>query len=326
MALQRQSLADASRSIQKAAFEAAARIATSSQGRRVTAALETRLLALMLAKTTSRGPKGGALGCLFQRHEPGHKVGEIYNDVFSPQRFEQGYRSQMGQDLFLNRWFFANHEHGFFVDVGAFDGELGSNTAFFEKKLGWSGLAFEPNPPAYAALKRNRSCQTIQGCAYDHDGEVSFLALSEKDAQRRRERVERPPNLFSMVLDPSHGGVMLSGIQQHIGNMSRVEGMRNAWDLDQKLVTVPCYRIDSRLKQAGVNTVDYLSIDVEGAELQVLQGIDFNSVQVNVIGIEHSREFKDVYNLLADANFEYHGLLFFDEIFVSQKPRYSWEN
>lgn len=293
-------------------------------GRRAVAALETRMLAKMLARTINPGPGGLALGYLFSRYEPGRSPKDIYSDVFSQQRFEQGYHSQMGQDLFLNRWIFKDGGPGFFVDVGAFDGTLGSNTFYFEKRLGWTGVAFEPNPPAFAELTRNRSCQAIQACAYNRDGEVSFVALSEKDARRRTEAILRPVNLSALALDPAHGAVMLSGIEEHIDNMGRLEKAQKAWDLERSLVTVPCYRIDGVLDRAGVSTVDYLSIDVEGAELEVLQGIDFSRVKVNVIGVERSQRFPDVYRLLTESGFEYHGLLFFDEIFVNRDCRFSW--
>jgi FkbM family methyltransferase len=234
-----------------------------------------------------------------------------------------GYQSQMGQDMFLNRWFFQNNGPGFFIDVGAFDGILGSNTSYFEKYLQWTGIAFEPNPSAFEVLRATRSCRLIQGCAYQHDGRVPFLALSEKD---QREGTESPPrSLLSMMLDRSHGGAMLSGIPEHMDQVQRTEWAREAMDLKQTLSTVPCHRIDTVLNDLGVKIVDYLSIDVEGAELEVLRGIDFESVQVNVIGVEHSQRFPEVYDLLTMSGFEYRGLLFFDEIFVHKHPRYSWD-
>jgi hypothetical protein len=52
-------------------------------------------------------------------------------------------------------------------------------------------------------------------------------------------------------------------------------------DLGQTLSTVPCHRIDTVLNDLGVKIVDYLSVGVEGARLEVLRGIDFGSVQVN---------------------------------------------
>ena len=300
------------------------RVADNRFGRRALAALETRLLASKLESTKEPSARGGALGFLFDRYEPGRSPREIYEDVFAPARFDEGYRSQMAQDFFLNRWFFRNEGPGFFVDVGAFDGELGSNTYFFEKTLGWQGAAFEPNPPEFASLSRNRSCRTICGCAYDRDGEVTFLALSEQQPLARPVQ-RRPGSLSSLVLDPNHGALMLSGIDEHIDGRQRMETLRDAWALDQRLVTTPCYRIDTVLTEARVTTVDYLSIDVEGAELQVLKGIDFERIKVNVIGVEHSEHFPNVYDLLLNSGFEYHGLLFFDEIFVNRDLTFSWK-
>jgi FkbM family methyltransferase len=302
------------------------RLARNPVGRRLVAAFEARLLAAMLERTREAGDDGRAIGALFGRYEPGRSPRAIYDEVFSPERFERGYLSQMGQDLFLNRWLFRDGGPGFFVDVGAFDGQLGSNTFFFEKHLGWKGIAFEPNPWAFDALRRTRSCHAIQGCAYHRDGDVNFLALSAPRQRGNAEEMLRPANLMSLMLDPRHGAVMLSGIHQHIDNMARLEALRDAWSLEQTLVSVPCYRIDKVLDEAGIDTVDYLSIDVEGAELEVLQGIDFSRIRVNVIGVERSQGFPRVHRLLIDAGFEYYGLLFFDEIYVHRAPRFTWQH
>jgi len=48
-------------------------------------------------------------------------------------------------------------------------------------------------------------------------------------------------------------------------------------------------------------------------------------VQVNIIGVEHNDRFSEVYDLLTTSGFEYQGLLFFDEIFVHKRLRYSWD-
>jgi hypothetical protein len=70
-----------------------------------------------------------------------------------------------------------------------------------------------------------------------------------------------------MVLDPSHGGAMLSGIPEHMDQVQRTEWARQAMDLSQTLSTVPCHRINTVLNDLGVKIVDHLSI--EGAELEV---------------------------------------------------------
>jgi len=292
--------------------------------RRIVSLSETHSLGKGLEQTTTPGRTGGAIGYLFRNHDPGLSAKDIHREVFSAARFRQGYQSQTGQDMFLNRWFFKNRGPGFFVDVGAFDGTLGSNTSFFEKHLQWTGIAFEPNPSAFEVLRATRSCRLIQGCAYHQDGQIPFLGLSERE-HRELTRLRPPRSLLQMMLDSSHGGAMLSGIPEHMGQFDRVEWASKAMKLDQIRATVPCHRIDTVLNDCGVQTVDYLSIDVEGAELEVLRGIDFDRVQVNVISIEHSPRFSEVYDLLTASGFEYQGLLFFDEIFVHEHPRYSWD-
>ena len=68
---------------------------------------------------------------------------------------------------------------------------------------------------------------------------------------------------------------MLSGIPEHMDQLQWMEWIRKPMKLNQILATVPCHRIDTVLNDSGVKIVDYLSIDVEGAELEVLRGIDF---------------------------------------------------
>jgi FkbM family methyltransferase len=112
-----------------------------------------------------------------------------------------------------------------------------------------------------------------------------------------------------MVFDSTQGGAMLSGIPEHMDQLQWLQWIRKPMQLNQTLASVPCHRIDTVLNDSGVKIVDYLSIDVEGAELDVLCVIDFERVQVNVIGVEHNHEFSEVYDLLTTSGFEYHGLL-----------------
>ncbi len=317
-------LTKAPRLFQAVALRAIVYLARFPLIRRIVCVSETYSLGKILEQTTTPGPTGGAIGYLFGAHDPGLSPKDIYRDVFAPERFSQGYQSQMGQDLFLNRWFFKNRGPGFFIDVGAFDGIIGSNTFYFEKYLQWKGIAFEPNPTAFEVLRSVRSCRLIQGCAYHQDGQVPFLALSEKE-QRKGAESRRPRNQLSMVLDSTHGGAMLSGIPEHMDQVQWMEWIQRTMKLNQIRATVSCHRIDTVLNDSGVKIVDYLSIDVEGAELEVLHGIDFERVQVNVIGVERSHKFSEVYDLLTTSGFDYRGLLFFDEIFVHKRPRYSWD-
>ena len=56
-------------------------------------------------------------------------------------------------------------EKRFFLEAGAYDGEMISNTLFFEMKLGWSGLLIEPNPIAFEKLlHKQRKAWAINAC------------------------------------------------------------------------------------------------------------------------------------------------------------------
>lgn len=77
--------------------------------------------------------------------------------------------SQHGQDLFVWRNFFAaraalSGERGVYVDSGANKPRALSNTWFFYRCLGWSGLCVEPNPMYHAALRAGRSCTLVPEC------------------------------------------------------------------------------------------------------------------------------------------------------------------
>src|SRR5579872_7214202 len=77
-------------------------------------------------------------------------------------RSPMNFFSRAGQDQFLFDHFFRGRRDGVFVDVGASDGEKFSNSLFFERFLGWSGLCIEPTPAVYAKLAAQRKCRCEQ--------------------------------------------------------------------------------------------------------------------------------------------------------------------
>jgi len=288
---------------------------------------EIRALDKLYQNSMVKGPEGRAVGGLFKAFEPDASVRTIYREVFSKERYKRGLFSQCGQDIYLNRWFFKDHEDGVFVDVGAYDGKLGSNTWFFEKVLKWRGIAIEPNETVFADLEKNRECRTVNGCAFSHDGTIEFLRLDCKHAREEQKQLLMPMCLSDLYGDQDHGALMLAGIPSRMteGGQQRIEKMRASSGFTTTTTEVPCWRVDTLLKQAGFDVVDYMSIDVEGAEYDVLMGVDFDTIHFNVIGVEVSPQFGKIYALLTETGFEYIGQLGFDEIFVSRDMRFSWE-
>lgn len=69
-------------------------------------------------------------------------------------------------------------EAGVFVEVGGLDGVLGSNTYYFEKSLGWTGLIVEPSPRMVAAIRKVRGCEVVHAAIADFDGHADFLEIT----------------------------------------------------------------------------------------------------------------------------------------------------
>lgn len=66
------------------------------------------------------------------------------------------YYSQCEEDVFLNNTIFKNKKNGVYIELGALDGVLYSNTKFFEDTLNWTGILIEPHPTKFLLLQKNR--------------------------------------------------------------------------------------------------------------------------------------------------------------------------
>ena len=173
------------------------------------------------------------------------------------------YYSQVGQDKFLNEKYFKNKKNGIFIDVGAHDGITGNNSYFFEKELGWTGICIEPLPLIYKKLKKNRNSININ-CAVDVlDGETEFI-------------------------ENKGWTQMLSGIlkyydKRHFQRRDKEIKIRGG---KTNIINVETFTLKTICDTHNIKKIDYLSIDVEGGELSVIQSIDFNKVFIDIIGFE----------------------------------------
>ncbi len=176
--------------------------------------------------------------------------------------------SQCGQDRFLYENFFHDKRNGVFVDIGAHDGIFFNNTYFFEKHLDWTGICIEPIPEVFESLKNSRTSLCIQGCIYSKADTVSFLRV-----------FGNPPDLE-----------MLSGILENYDSkhIERIESEILRLGGRSEVLTVKCYDLTKLLIDNNIRHVDYLSIDTEGGELDILKSIDFSKIRIDVIDVENN--------------------------------------
>lgn len=176
------------------------------------------------------------------------------------------YYSQIEQDKILDRDLFSGKEGGFFVEVGATDGYHFSNTLFFEKWRGWRGICIEPNPIEFEKLKNSsRTCIKENYAISSKEGEVDFLAIDGY-------------------------GKGLSGIVSlyDARHLERIEQELKGRDSTKHVYKVKTVPLQILLDRHQITYIDYCSIDVEGAEMQVLESIDFGKTYIKCFTIENN--------------------------------------
>jgi FkbM family methyltransferase len=144
---------------------------------------------------------------------------------------------------------------GYFVEVGTGDGERHSNTVMLERQHGWQGLVIEPDRRFHASIRSCRTATLVTQPAFSRDGaEVEFLEAASSGT--------------------------LSGLRGSADDGRSRTGVTYS----TKAMT-----LNSILDANGApKTIDYLSIDTEGSEVDVLNGIDLDRWDVRFMTIEHN--------------------------------------
>ena len=168
--------------------------------------------------------------------------------------------SQIGQSKYIDS-LLNSKRNGFFIEAGGFNGEDLSNSLYFELERNWTGILIEAVPSLYQSiLSKNRKAFTINCCIANKKPFVARFQLASALSNR------------------------ISQINEHFQN--RVD--KNIGTKKKTIIYVPCFSLNTIMKAINVNKVDYFSLDVEGGELEVLKGIDFNKIQINTLSVEHN--------------------------------------
>lgn len=195
------------------------------------------------------------------------------------------YYSQINQDKYFIENINNDKRDGVFLDIGAHSGIVNSNTYALEKYLNWSGYCIEANQKIYKILRKNRQCECIQGAAWDKNTHVTFEAPS---STKRDEN-----NIVASEL----GRIDHQDVDKYF----------NDWFEDSEKQIVEAFRVSDKIPLP--KQIDYMSLDVEGAEMQALKGIDLNNVNISFMTIEHgNREnrISELEDFLLKYNYEIH--------------------
>jgi FkbM family methyltransferase len=203
-------------------------------------------------------------------------------------------KSQLGQDI-LGLSVSGLDNPGFFVEFGAADGVALSNSFILEKRFGWSGILCEPSTGWHEALKQNRSCVIDTRCVYSVSGET--IGFSEN----------------------------------YLGELSAITAYAEPNANRMLKRTTSSYEVETislldLLKSHNApKFIEFLSIDTEGSELEILKTFDFQSYRFGAICVEHNfADTREKINalLLASGYMQVHkDLSDFDDWYVQDTNR-----
>lgn len=191
------------------------------------------------------------------------------------------HQSQFGQDFFVIN-FFKFKTNGFFVELGAADGVTQSNTFLLEQQYGWKGLLIEPIKSQFEKLQELRGgIYTSQSIKIN-----SAIGITEQEE----------------VL--MHSAGLESTWSQQLIDKKKIDNVEK----------VNKRKLESIFDEYDITHIDYFSLDVEGAELEVLQSINWEKVHIELISVEilNSKEldgietnYQKIHKLLSENGYEF---------------------
>lgn len=163
-------------------------------------------------------------------------------------------QAQLSQDLiYLNE--FGEKKNGYFIEIGASDGILNSNTYLFEKVFQWKGLLIESNEEIINELVKNRPNSKVIKSFVSGESEKKYTYFKAKH--------------FSEI----------NGIEKKLGFETFYDSKEEVYSKNIKTIFI---------ENNVPASIDFMSIDIEGLEIEILENIDFNQFSFKMICIEHN--------------------------------------
>ena len=183
--------------------------------------------------------------------------------------------AQLFQDLLVT-FLLKGKRDGFFVEFGATNGRDLSNTFALEQSFGWTGILAEPARCWHAALKANRKASIDTRCVWKQTG----AQLEFKETE-----IPEVSTLVDLVDRDFNKGDRARGVTYPVETVS----------------------LNDLLKAHGApREIDYLSIDTEGSELEILKAFDFADYDIKIVTVEHNfvpADRQEIRKLLTEKGF-----------------------
>jgi FkbM family methyltransferase len=175
--------------------------------------------------------------------------------------------------------------HKRYVEIGADNGMYLSNTFFLDKALGWEGICVEPSPTTFAQLQANRPNATNVNAVVSQGGPDSFEFFSFGDEAWTRQM----------------SGI--KGINPQTKDWATAQKYAKEQGTTVAKHTIPAVSFAELFKKHQFDSIEFMSVDVEGAELIVLSTIDFDAVDIHYIVVEANPPVQPWIDLLTSKGF-----------------------
>lgn len=159
--------------------------------------------------------------------------------------------------------------NGVFVEAGA--GGI-SNCLTLEKHFGWTGVCIEPHSQSFNELLTTKRQTPVNKCLYSYNGEINFYECYDKQERLYYEQLSGVPN----SIEPW----WIDTVKEY-GTLVKKE-----------CITLEQIIIDYNLP----DTIDFLQMDIEGSELEVLTSFPFDNYKFLAMAIESGDRYKELLN------------------------------
>ncbi len=215
---------------------------------------------LLVAVALGSGYAGWKLGSDYQINESCCELSPFQSIVVSAKEILGlvTFNSQIGQDKWVSEKVFPGVKNGFFLDVGSGDGTFNSNTKTLEQK-GWTGICVDPFPKNM----QDRSCQMFKEVVFSEAGKkVKFWTGGQENRDS-----------------------FWGGITDTLGTEAK-QIMSTAPTVEFTTVTLA----DILERAKAPRFIHFMSLDIEGGELNALKGFPFDKYRIGALAVEHFSE------------------------------------
>ena len=212
----------------------------------------------------------------------------MLSSLYSPRYYDDGTItfSRDKQDRYAIDNIFKCKKNGFFLDIGASDGVNENNTLLFERYYDWDGICCECDSRVLVNLRNERTCKIINSPMFHTTGQIVNFELHQM-------------NVLSSI----------SGYQ-----VPKYHSPTSA------IVNMTTISLNDCLKYFGApHVIDYMSLDTEGSEYDILSTFDFGNYKINYIAVEHNfQEPKrtNIKSLLESMGYCYHRSIVCDDDYI----------